>query len=186
MSKVSVFKFNIINNEQNINNINTIIQNYLSSRGFFYNNEKGCYTTGTPTKRDDATNVALSAGVSVASAVLTGGQFGSTVFYSVQHGFEYYIKENQLIIKACIINKNAKSFIHSTFNNSKAGARYYGDLQGSLFKELKNSNITLQSKEVEQINDGSENKTLKILGIFVLIMICIPVLAFLIMYMFNK
>lgn len=171
MSKVSVFRFKI-NNTEEIDKINQIIDNYLNARRMFYDNEKQCYMTAKPTKQDNIKNAALSTGVSVVASVLTGG-VAVFSYNAIQHGFEYQINGNELVIKAYLIVKNAKKFIHSIFNNSQAGARYYGDLQGTLFKELKNNNVLLTSKEVEKINDGSEFKTVRNILIYFLVLIII-------------
>ena len=183
MSKISVFKFNINDtSEMSIETTKKIIMEYLSLRGFFFNNEKMCYTTGEPNKMDEAKNIALSIGASVAATAVTGGRV--TTINTVQRGFEYNILNNTLIIKAYLINNklNSKSFIHSTFNNSPAGASYYSDLQVNLFKNLATNNVLLTSTEVETINDGSEKKGFKIVAIIFLIMIAIIALTFYILF----
>ena len=98
MGKVSVFKFNINGDEQKINMVKQIIANYLNSRKFFYNNEKLCYTTGEPTKQDLSRDKVENVVSTVASMAL-----GSTFIHikkRIQHGFEFEINGNQLIIKA--------------------------------------------------------------------------------------
>ncbi|MBQ6323912.1 MAG: hypothetical protein IJI22_03665 [Bacilli bacterium] len=169
MSKKSIFKFRLNNPEQESNIVNQIINNYLNSRGFFYNSEKSCYTTGTPTKEENISNAALSAGVSIAATAITGNAVGIS-YNKIERGFEYKMNGNELIIKAYLITKNGTSFIHSTFNNSQAGAIYYGDLKNNLFKQLANNNIQLASKEVEKINDGSEGKVVKVLLLYFLVL----------------
>ena len=163
MSKISVFKFNINNNmyeSQNI--INNIVGEYLRTRGFYYNNEQKCYTTGEPTQSDKATNIAANA-VSLATSMALGASFVH-VHQLIQHGLELEINANQLIIKAYLINTKMKSkqYIHSPFNSSNAAPRYYGDLKNNLFKKLQENNIVLVSTEVEKIDDGSEKNFLKI------------------------
>lgn len=178
MSKISVFKFNI-NNNKSINILNNIIGEYLRTRGFFYNQEKGCYTTGTPTSQDYSKNIAKNVGLAVASAALTGGTrvVGVTL---IQKGFEVQINGNQLIIKAYLINNkiNSKQHIHSTFNNSNAATYYYVDLKNNLFKILEKNGITYVGKEIEKINDGTEQKTAKILLIIYGILAAVILLPF--------
>ena len=172
MSKKSIFKFKLNNTEQEANILNQIINNYLGTRGFFYNSEKSCYTTGTPTKEENISNAALSVASSIAATAITGNVVGIS-YNKIERGFEYKVNNNELIIKAYLITKNGTSFIHSTFNNSPAASSYYGDLKNNLFKQLANNNIQLTSKEIEKINDGSEGKTVKILLIYFLVLVLV-------------
>lgn len=174
MSKVSVFKFSL--NGQSNENINNIIQNYINSRGLYYNQEKRCYLTGRPS--NTTKDVAISAGLSAAATVLSGG---TTVIVknTLQRGFEYYFNGNELIIKAFIYNAkgDAKYIMHSVMNNSKAGAMYYADFKTNLLNSLQTNNVTLVSTETEKIKDGSEGRLAKKLIIIFLSMIAVVTIA---------
>lgn len=157
MSKISIFKYNL--NGQNSDNITNIILEYLSSRGFIFDQEKNFYVTGKP--NNTANDIATSVGLSVAASLVTGGT--AITIVGIQRGFEFYINGNDLIIKAYLYNAKNKSkqMIHSTFNNSRAAALYYVDLKNALFNRLKESNITLMNTEEEHVNDGSGLRTVK-------------------------
>lgn len=182
MSKISVFKFNINNYNSNdsTNIIHKIIGEYLGTRGFHYEQESNSYRTGNPSQQNFNKNMATAVGTALTSAALTGGTRAVTV-RSIDRGFEFQIKGNELLIKAYLIDNmyNSKSYIHSAFNNTNAAPYYYGDLKNNLFKKLKESNIVHVSTEVEKINDGSNKKYLKILLIIFSIMIFLPLLLLL-------
>ncbi len=178
MSKISVFKFNINGDNQTVSIINQIMNSYLGSRGYAYDNTQNCFATGDSTQRSDAANVALSVGASVLASAVTGGT--AVAFYNVRRGLEYYIDNNVLTIKAFLITKDGRQMIHSTLNNSRAGASYLGDLKGSLFKALADNGIATYVTATEQINDGSEAKGLKVIFIvFGIIILFIVALFFL-------
>lgn len=162
MSKVSVFKFDTNNTEENLKNI---IHGYLNSRGLIYDSETLNFRT-----RFQAPNVAKEIGRAVVSSVLTGGR-SIVVKSAMDFGFEYYFIQGQLIIKSYLINNklNGKMFIHSVFNSAPQADSYYRDLNACLFKVLENNGANLSKKEVEKINDGFEGRnfmhTLKIIAL---------------------
>ena len=179
MSKISVFKFNL--NGQNKDNIENIILNYLSSRGFYFNQEKQFYVTGKPA--DTANNVAASIALSAATSILTGSARGVAIT-GVQRGFEYKFEEDNLIIKAYLYNAKygSKNMIHSTLNNSQMGTLYNADLKNSLFQNLKDSYVTLMNTEAETVNDGSGKKLAKtLLMIFGITILAIIIFIYVIM-----
>lgn len=149
MSKISVFKFNLDGKDKMM--IKKIVKEYIESKGLVYDDDEKMYTTEKPSKKNDAKNVAASA----AATALTGRY---TVYYTMGRGIGFEVENNQLIIKACVINhkmKDAKYPIHSSFNNSQAGASFYKELKKELFKKLEEEGIKLTSKEYEKIEDGS-------------------------------
>ena len=147
MGKISVFKFKI-NDGVDENEVKALLESYLSSRGFAWNSELNYYSTGQPSKEEKAKNMALSIGVSLASAAV-GGTFGH-VFSRIEYGFEYFISAQELIIKAYLVVKGKKKFIHSTFNNPPAADTYYSDLRNVLFKALAEMGVEQTEKEVEK------------------------------------
>ena len=179
MSKMSVFKFSINNDQQTVSIINQIMNSYLGSRGFAYDSMLNCFATGNSTQRSDAANMALSVGASALTSAVTGGT--AIAFYNVRRGLEYYIDNNVLTIKAFLITKDGRQMIHSVLNNSKAGAMYLGDLKGGLFKALRDNGISTYVTVTEQINDGSEAKALKVIFIvFGIVILFIVAMFFLI------
>ena len=113
MSRVSLFKFNFNGNEQILSIIKQIIDNYLNSRGFFYNGEKSCYITGRLTKRLKSVK---------------------SIFWhadKIKYGFEYQISGNELIIKAHTIDwlVDRKRCIHLMLNKFDVGRYFYSDLK---------------------------------------------------------
>ena len=171
MSKLSVFKFKL--NGQNADNITYMINNYLTSRGFVFNQEANAYLTQRP--NDTAKNMAASAGLSAVASIATGSATAIAI-YSFQKGFEFNIIGDDLIIKCYIYNQKYKSKnpIHITYNNSQAGSLYISDLKHSLFEELKNSNVTLMKTESEKINDGSSKRIMiRLLIVFGIMILCI-------------
>lgn len=190
MGKISVFKFNINNDEKIKNNVNDIINKYLISRGLLYDSENSCYTTRKPTKKEKDKNATISMGVSIAATILGGGYI-SAIIYSVQHAFEYKFTNDQLIIKAYLIDEYGfKSYIHSSFNNTKAGALYYSDLKHYLFKELENNNVILVSKEVEEVKevikiDDKEASRNRMQLIICFVLLSIPVFLFFLLWLYS-
>lgn len=163
MSKKSIFKFIIRDDEKTKEMIDSIIVNYLEQNNFRYNNNEKCYIIGNPSEKD--------ANIDMAATIVSNIQPYFIVTYPHLHQcFEYEIIGNQLIIKACILNdfSNIKAYIHSKVNSNMAGGEYYNNLQTELFNELKQNNIILSSIEIEKIKDGS---TLKILRKMLLIIV---------------
>lgn len=155
MSKISVFKFDLEGKDEIF--VEKVVKEYAESKGLVYNGDEKMYTTERPTKKNDAKNVAASA----AASVLTGK---TTVYYTMGRALGYSIENHQLVIRACVINykmKDAKYPIHSSFNNSQAGAWFYKELKSELFKKFKEDGIKLTSKEYEKIDDGSEKALAK-------------------------
>lgn len=149
MSKRSVFKFNVEGSDKNA--IEEIVKDYIAANGLTFDEEEQMYTTQKPSKKNDVKNAALSVG-----ATLLTGQ--NTVYYSMGRGLDYVFEDNQLLLRACVINrkmKNAKQMIHSTLNNSQAATWFYRDLKEKLFKPLEANGAKLTGKEVETIQDGS-------------------------------
>ncbi len=166
MSKISVFRFNISGAEQK--EVANTILGYLKSRYFFYDTDYGCFRTGKPSNTQKATDTIGSLGASVVTTLFSGM---STVLvsYHVVYGFEYTIDNSQLVIKAYILGKKGKSYIHSTFNQSKEASRYYNDLKQVLFKALEKQGVVLEKKMVDSIHDGFELKLfLSVLGVFII------------------
>lgn len=171
MGKISVFKFNInnANNTQYNNNnyVANIIYSYLNSRGLLYNNERNCFCDAQPTKKDEARTVAANIGIG-----LVGALFGTMVIPVTtlfQHGFEFQIVGNELIIKAYTINykHNVRYAIHNTFNSNQSSITYYNDLRYNLFRALEQNGIMLVSKETEKVTDvGEKHPEIVILIIF--------------------
>lgn len=164
MSKVSIFKFNI-NDFSKIELVRNIVNQYLTQNGFNYDNENKCYIT----KVTDRTLVPNVPGF---------------VRYTGTWGFNFDILNNELIIKAFVVNPMLKTtdYIHSKFNNSPAGTDYYKNIKNNLFQTLSANGILMSSKEVEKIKDKSGSKTFVfILGIFIiyaLLMLLVFILLF--------
>lgn len=149
MSKISVFKFHTGNKDKAL--IEKTVEEYIQTNSLVYNAEENMYTTMKPSKKSDAKNAALSAG----ATLLTGK---NTVYYTMGRGLSYDFVNEQLILKACVINwkmNNAKQSIHSAATNSQAGTMFYRDLKEGLFKRLEAEGVTLERKETEKIDDGS-------------------------------
>lgn len=147
MGKISVFKFRLGDGTDE-NEVKALIESYLASRGLNYDRAANVYTTGAPTKEENAKNLAKSIGVSLASAAL-GGTFGH-VYAKIEHCFDYQLAGKELVIKAYLNVKGKKHFIHSTFNNSAAASNYYNDLRNVLFKALAEKGVEQIGKEVEK------------------------------------
>ena len=147
MGKISVFRFRLGDGTDE-NEVKDIIERYLASRGLHYDSTAGVYTTGAPTKEETAKNIAKSVAVSLASAAV-GGTFGH-VYTKTEHCFAYWLDRRELVVKAFLNVRGKKYFIHSTFNNSAAGANYYSDLKNFLFRALAEKGVEQTGKEVEK------------------------------------
>ena len=148
MGKISVFKFKLGENTDE-NAVKELLEQYLASRGFNYSEEASVYSTGAPTKEENAKNMAKSMAVSLASAAV-GGTFGH-VYSRVEHCLDYQLDGKDLTLKAYLNVKGKKKvFIHSTFNNSPAASNYYNDLKNVLFKALGELGVEQTGKEIEK------------------------------------
>lgn len=176
MSTISFLKFTIKDlSEENLNNINSIIIDYLKRFNFEYNKEKMCYINTQPMYflRD----------------VLCNFQYNRC--------FEYKIIENKLIIKAYLLNidLDCKIHIHTySYHYTHPAFNYNLFLRDTLFNILKQNNVYLKNKEIEKINDGkSEQKVrfhggMKLLRFFykvLFIVISVLVIFLLLLFIFN-
>lgn len=181
MSKVSVFKFRLNGQSQEI--ANNIVRKYVESRGMVFYQEMNCFLSGNPNTNNTAKDVALSAGLSAAASLATGG--ATTIAVStLLKGLECQIVGDELLIKCFIYNPKGKlkNIIHSAFNNTQTGALYLGDLKANLFKELNAANIPLIKTETEKINDGAEGRVLKkVLLIFLIMILICAALVFIVL-----
>lgn len=162
MSKKSVFRFTLDKNKKEI--AKKIIDHYLESNNFVYQEDKCCYLTITEGSGNyHIPNYRLKE--------------RANIDYLANCGFEYKIENNFLIIKAFIyylnpaitfIKSNATNYIHSKTNPSPAGNDYYINIQNELFDELNKNGIELQDELIENIHDGFAIKlTLFIIGIVI-------------------
>ncbi len=176
MSKVSVFKFRM--NNQNATLASNIVRKFTETRGMVFYPEMKCFLTGNPNMDNTAKDTALSVGASIAASALTGGAVG-IAYNTILRGLECQIVGDELILKAFIYSPKSKmrSIIHSTMNNTQAGALYYGDLKANLFKELQSFNIVLIGSDTEKIHDGAEARVLKKVFIIFAIMLAICAIA---------
>ena len=174
MSKISVFKFKL--NGQNSEMATAAINNYLNLKGFSYVQDTNSYETGKISPEEQAKDVAISTGLSVAATALTAGVRVANI-NSVQKGFEYSIDGDTLTIKAYIISgkDRIKTVIHTPFKSSQQGNSYMTDLNNNLFKILEGYNITKDSTTEEYINDGSEKSIGLKLAIIFFIMIAVSI-----------
>lgn len=78
---------------------------------------------------------------------------------------EYEITENQLVIKAYIVNANSgmKGHIHSKTNTNAIGKEFYDNIKKELFSKLNEVNIVLEDIETEKATDGTGKNMLKLI-----------------------
>lgn len=172
MSKVSVFRFNIgldISNDV----VNSIIKNYLEENEFNYDYNEQCYIVGKVSEKEANEGMALE----IVDA-LYDVSIGINHIYvnpNIHPCLVYEIYENQLIIKAYILNNfsGSKSYIHLSFNTNVAGREYYNSLKENLFNNLEQNNVNLVSTQIEKIKDCSSIKLLK-----KIIIIIVPLIIF--------
>lgn len=160
MSKISVYKFDLQNEDRNY--IELFVKKYMESTGLIYNKEDNMYETVQPNKNDDVKNVAKSA----ASTVLTGR---TTVYYTLGKGLGYEISNNQLTIRACFINYKMGGM------KQPVETWFYKELKKDLFKKLEDKGLKFVSKGTEKIDDpkgrAAQKKVLIVCGIIIALLI---------------
>ena len=142
MSSKSVFRFNL--NQNKAEDINKIIKQYLIENSFKKSDNNSSWVKKLTSYR---------------------------MIYPF--GLEYSINNNELEIKAYTfgVDYSTTRFIHSVFNNTASGFSYYKELKTNLFKQLKDTNVTLISKTIEKNDYNKETNAIKIILIFTLILI---------------
>lgn len=170
MSKKSVFKFDFKNEKKEI--VESIIISYLERNQFVYNDNANCYVIGNLSEKDIK--------MDMATTMVSNIQPYYVVNYNFRRCFEYEILDNQLIIKACILNTftNGKTYIHSNINSTMEAREYYKDLKYNLFKSLEENIAKLSSIEIEKVKDGSTSKLIKfVLSIIIPIIIVFTIIT---------
>lgn len=173
MSRISVFKFGI-DEYTKTELVKDIVNQYLEDNHFNYDSEKMYYIAHQSGK----TYMPISGPPNTNTRYM-----GLHIRYTGHWGFKFDITNNELLIKAFVINPlmKATDYIHSKYNNSPAGQNYYANIKDGLFQALNEHDIPMLSKEIEKINDKYWLKwVIFILGYFVLMaMIVLGVYLFL-------
>lgn len=146
MSKLTVYKFNTNNQAEMAYNI---VNSYLNSRGFYYDNELNASITGKPNKDEAKKNAFISFIISIFT-VLLAGRAVYTVNNNEYWGTQYFIDNDGIL--------TMKLFMITFFGKKKIGGRFKSDINKTLFNEFKNRGIVEISKETEKIDDGSGMK----------------------------
>lgn len=177
MSRMSIFKYNANGNEVLIRQL---INDYLTTRNFIYNEEEQAYMFTPKDKRTMKEKIAEGAVQGLVGA-LTGTVSVRTV-YEGSFCFNYSIENGYVIIKAYLKEKNGfKNHItQSSLNRSVPADNYYNDLKKTLFQSFENNNISLIEKSVEKIQDGKMSPATSALLITFGVMIAF--IAFIIIY----
>lgn len=160
MGKISVYKFDLGNTDSN--SVELFVKEYMESIGLVYNSEHNMYETVEPGRKNDVKNAAATA----ASTLLTGK---TTVYYSLGKGLGYEISNNQLLIKACLINYKMKGM------RQPVQTWFYKELKKDLFKKLEEKGLKLVGKKTEKVNDpdgnAAQRKAFILCGVILLFMI---------------